>query len=257
MIVYLLGICLSLLGAQTPATERESWQNYHDYLMGNYHLSGARVTQSLAHYQQVLKHTNSAYPYEGFLNLLYATGNFEAIGTLIPKLDTSFAQNAAVQLIFIQSLHELGKSEEADQRAIALQIQHKKNAELTFLAAQAHGKSSPMRGIEVIDEFLNEVPFQQRQHCLFLYLKSQFYSQLNNPEKASEFSHKSLELCPFLRQGAQLEGMMRERHRRLKHRPTKLIIPTSHRALESEIQQLMIQQLPLRSGWFPATVSVC
>ena len=52
-------------------------------------------------------------------------------------------------------------------------------------------KAGPMKGIEVIDEYLNEVPYQQRQHCLFLYLKSQFYNQLNNTEKATEFSTKS------------------------------------------------------------------
>lgn len=237
---------------------REPWLNYHDYTMGAYHLACARGPESLAHYQRVLQYSNSPYPYEGFLQLLYATGNFEAIGTLMPKLDEPFAQNIPIQLIFVQTLHELGRGQEADQRAIALQKQCKRSPELTFLAAQAHGKSSPMKGIEVIDEYLNEVPFQQRQHCLFWYLKSQFYNQLNNSDKATEFSKKSLELCPYLRQGSQVESMLRERHRRLKNPTRKITVPTSAKTpSESEIQRIMIQNLPQKSGWFPEQIFVC
>jgi predicted Zn-dependent protease len=228
-----------LVGTLHAAPHREPSQNYQDYLLGCYHLACERPQEAFDHYQPVLKSANSPYPYEGQLQLLAAAGQYKAIVPLIAPLDKPFSENLPVQLIFIQALYETGNEQQADARAITLQKKFKKSPELTFLAAQAHGKGSPVQGLEVIEEFLNNVPFQQR-HCLFYYLQSKLYEQLNNREKALELAQKSVALCPHLQRRSVLSGMLKQQREQVQASQVSVIPP--HRPTEQRLQRTVLQQ---------------
>lgn len=233
--IFLLLVTFSMQG--NPTVAREPWQNYHDSFLGNYNLATERPQEAFAHYQQVLQATNSPYPYEGFLQLLVATGNYPAVVSLMPRLDGAFQENLKVQIIFIQALYETGNEQTADQRAITLQKKFKKSPEVTFMAAQAYGKGNPMKGVEVIDEFLNNVPFQQR-HCLFYYLQSKLYEQLNNQEKAIELAQKSVTLCPHLQKRSVLSGMLKQHKEQVQHSG----IAPVHKQTAQRLQRAVLHQ---------------
>lgn len=180
---------------------------YQAYLLGYYNLLEENGEEAFSCFQQVFKNSSSIWPYKGFVQLLQATSNSKAIIALMPKLKEPFKNDVQMQTIFGYALAESGNQQAADDLFIQLVNQHPTNQELTYLAATAYSKTSPLKAIEVIEQFLNAAAAQPR-NCIFYFLESQLYMSLNNKEKAIEKVKKSVELCDRLDKGWLLLGAL-------------------------------------------------
>ncbi len=223
-------------------------QKYQEYILGSYELAAGSGPKSFAHFQHVLNDNPSPYAYEGFLQLLFATDNYQPIIAMIPKLDQYFKDDLSIQLIFIQSLYNSPKMEDqdaADERAIELQKKIKKSPELTLFAAQAYTKRGDItRALSAIDTMLNNVPTHPRL-CLFHFLKSQLYVQLNNKQKAIEEAKKSLEMCPRYEQGWIFLGMLLEQQGAIEEAISGyrnyLNVVGPNKTIEQQLQRLLLR----------------
>src|ERR1700735_5249617 len=91
-----------------------------DFMMANYYQFGNKKEQADLWYQRLAQHTNSRYLYKGRIPLLYAQNKNHEIVKLIDELDSFFAHDKDIQLIFAQALEKTGNHTASFQRLVNL-----------------------------------------------------------------------------------------------------------------------------------------
>lgn len=196
--------------AQPPLT----MQNVHTYLWANYQqFKGDPNTH--AWYEQLLATNAPVHVYKGYVNYLYDSGNFKQIVALLPKLETAFAQDADIQLIFARALEKVGAQAQADEKVIKLNNQFKTHQEIAFQAANVYvRRKEPENALRAIDDLLNNSP-RRPNNFLFHFLKAQIYVQLNNPTEALKSVRASLDMYPHFDKGWLLLAILEEQQGKL------------------------------------------
>ena len=220
-----------------------SESHYFLNMIAHYNLLQNKPQLSQKYYQELLIEA-PVYAYKGFVQFLFATEQYKEIALLIPKLQDQFKDDLSVQLIFGQSLAEIGQEEAASQKFISLQQKHKSNQELTYLAAVSYSKTSPQKAIDVISEYLNSAPMQPRD-CIFYFLLSQLFMSLNNRPQAIEHVKKSLDLCPRFDKGWLFLGLIQEQEGHINDAiagyTRYLQLTGSDKRVEYQLQKLLVQ----------------
>src|SRR5689334_20420505 len=132
--LYLLALCIAY---NVPTHARITQQEVHRYLMANYYEFAKKPQRAGAWYKQI-DEKESLYVYTGFIPFLQSIGHHQEIVRLIPSLDTTFAHNQEMQLIFANAFDRIGNTEEAHKRLIQLNTQFSTNQEIAIRAAEAY-----------------------------------------------------------------------------------------------------------------------
>ena len=194
------------------ATCEGSAQDYHRYFTANYQQFKKKYNNSYQWYQLIIANNdkNHIHAYKGYISLLYQTGKFSGIISLIPTLDADFKEDIEIQLIFAEVLGRIGNRREANKRIMHLGKTHKTNHDIALQAAQLYlQRKEPENALTVIDDFLNNQ--SSRTHNFLLhYMKSRIYVQLNNKEKAYAEIQKSLTYNPQFDKSLLLLALLEE-----------------------------------------------
>ena len=175
------------------ATDKES---IHRYVWANYQQYKNNLPQAKQLYEALLKKENSPYAYKGYIHLLQEGNLWQPIAQLIPSLDSTFADDLEMQMIFAQALENTGDHSGCDERLIKINEKHKNNQDIAFATVQCYiRRKEPENALRVINDFLNSVP-SRPNNFVFYFIKSQIYVQLNKKSEALESVKKSIELYP-------------------------------------------------------------
>ena len=190
----LLCACIMLwiqsAGADTSA------QNLARYMMANYYQFGNDLSKAGHWYSQVTPDEQSVQIYTGYIPYLAASGAFNQIVPLIPQLDERFKNNQEMQLIFANALEQTGNKQEAQNRLVTLNEQHKANQELAFKVVQMYlERAEPENALSVIKNLLNNSP-RRPNNFIFLFMESQIYMQLNKKPEALAAIKQCIETYP-------------------------------------------------------------
>ncbi len=193
--------------AKAPKIGPRNLQNYMkaiiDYNSGNTQTARER-------YQSIFNAKGSVYTYKGYVNLLYETRNYKEILSLMPKLEETFKDDPAMQLLFAKTLEQTGKHEKAAQKFVALNAQYPFNSEIAFITAQVYiHKKELENALHIINKFLNNTP-RKPNNFIFYYLKAQIFLSLGKKKDAAQAVKVCVELHPHFDKGWLLFATLNE-----------------------------------------------
>jgi tetratricopeptide (TPR) repeat protein len=214
VLIFVSMMSSSLLYA-TGDTPNTSVDNFHAYIWANYKGFGAQYADAQQWYNKLLQANPPAHVYKGYINFLADTGQVTTLISLIPKLDQLFAQDADIQLIFALALQKGGNKQEADERYLRLSSQFKTHQSIVFQAANIYiARKEPENALTLIDGLLNNTP-KKPNNFVFLFLKAQLYTQLQQPDKALDAVKACLAMQPHFDKGWLLYALLEEQAGRL------------------------------------------
>ncbi len=228
----------------TASCVRADPNHFHAHTMAHYNLLENRPQAALDQWKLILEDpTIPVYAYKGFLQFLFATGQYKTIVSLKPQLETIFEDDVPTQLIFGQALAETGQEKAADEKFITLQQQHKTNQELTYLASISYSKTSPQKAIDLINEYLKTS--NSPRDCIFHFLLSQLSMSLNNPTQALKHIEQSVNDCPGFGKGWLALGFIQEQQGKINEAiagyTRYLQLVGSDKQVEQQLQKLLLQ----------------
>ena len=187
----------------------------HQYVWANYQQYKDNMPQAKVAYEQLLQKEGSPYAYKGYLHLLHENGLWKPIIQLMPRLDSYFADDLEMQMIFAQAMERTGDHTGCDERLIKINDKHKNNQDVAFATVQCYlRRKEPENALRVIDGFLNNVP-SRPNHFVFYFIKSQIYVQMNKKQDALQSIQKSIELYPKFDKSWLMFAMLQEQAGRI------------------------------------------
>ena len=190
-------------------------QTFHNYLWANYEQFDQQFTQAQHYYEPVLQSNPSLYAYKGYLHYLQETNQWVKVVALIEKLDSTFATDIDIQMIFAQALEQIGNQNGCDERIIRLNNTCKNNQEIVFSAAQIYiRRKEPENALKVIETYLNSSA-DKTNNFIFYFVKSQILVQMDKKNEALVSVKKSLELYPKFDKSWLLMAILEEQAGRI------------------------------------------
>lgn len=181
-----------------------------DFMMANYYQFANQKEKADKWYNRLAERTNSPYPYKGRIPLFYAQNKNKEIIKLIDDLDSVFAQDKDIQLIFAQALEKTGNHTASFQRLIKLNKQFPTNQEIAFKLIQLYlPKKEYEPALACIDAALNNAP-RRSNDFIFYFLKSQVLVQTNKIEDALSSINICIENYPEFDKGWLLYAVIQE-----------------------------------------------
>ena len=94
---------------------------YHNYFWANYNQFSGNQAETRKWYNHIFSDENhSILNNKGYLHFLSDSGDYKKIVELMPKLETAFAKDPDIQLLFVTALRKIGRKNDADNRIVAL-----------------------------------------------------------------------------------------------------------------------------------------
>src|SRR5579871_5090575 len=212
-IIALLPLAASLSAAQ-PSIQ-EATDTLHTYLWANYKELEGNYAQAALWYDKLMASQPPYHVHKGHITFLSATGQVGKILSLMPSLETLFADDVEVQLIFAQALQKVGKTADAENRFLQLSNKFKHDQSVAFQAASIYTRRHELENaLATIDNVLNGSPKKQN-NFIFHFLKAQIYMQANQTNKALQSIKESLALHPRFDKGILLQALLEEQAGRL------------------------------------------
>lgn len=203
---------LELINNEATVTEKS--EGYFNYLKAiRQHLSG-NVQGAYTTYQKLLTDKNNAAPYEGYLRLLFDTGQHGAIAALFekkgPSFEKMFNDNLEVQLVLAQSYLTLNQDAQANKILNKLTTQYPDNEQVAYYTAIALIQKQDLNAaLKFIDKCLKKDALKAR-HFLFLFLQSKIFLSTKEHHKALESINESLKRFPRFDRGWLFKAMLLE-----------------------------------------------
>ncbi len=200
----LLLISSSLIGDPSAS-------NIHNYMWATYQHAAGNKDEALERYNRILSSDHvSVYTNKGYIPLLADQGNYKRIVELIPKLDSTFKNDADMQLLFVNALKKTGNSSQADERLLQLCLTFKSHPEIVFNTAEVLvRRKEHQNALSRIDDYLNSSQ-RRPNNFIFYFLKAQIYTQLHEFKSAREEIQKCLDAHPRFPQGWLLMALIEE-----------------------------------------------
>lgn len=247
---YYSALSLIFIGIQAKIPEPIHTKDIHKVMMATIEQSKGNIESAQQWYDDIMQSDNpSVYINKGYLSLLSKRGDFKKITELLPKLDTHFANDADVQLIFITALQKTGAIAQADERLISLAQKFKTHPEIIFHTVEALVRRKDHKNaLLYIDDYLSHAP-RRANTFIFYFTKAQILSQLREFKTAKECIEKCLALHRKFPQGWLLFALISEQTGELKNAITSyrsyLEIAGSNTQIEQHLMQLMLKQKAL------------
>ena len=208
--ITLLCFSISIVSSLFIRADQADAQAITSYIMANYCQFGNQKEKADLWYKRLAEHTNSRYIYKGHIPLLYAQNKNHEIVKLIDELDSFFADDKDIQLIFAQALEKTGNHTASFQRLIKLNKQFPTNQEIAFKLVQLHtNKKEYEPALACIDHVLNNAP-RRSNDFIFYFLKAQILVQNNKIEDALSSINTCIETYPEFDKGWLLYAVIQE-----------------------------------------------
>lgn len=212
IVPFLMGIVFfhgHLIGAQGPSNAITA-DSLHHYFWANYQLYNNNGPEAHLWFKKLMQTNPSMSVYKGYVAFLFGVGAHAQIVQLIPQLNSRFADDVEMQLIFAQALQKSGKIKESEELFITLGNRFKTNQAIIFEVARIYvSKKEPENALTVIDTLLNSSP-KRANNFIFHFLKAQIYVQLNEQEKALAAVTACLEMHSHFDKGWLLFALLQE-----------------------------------------------
>ncbi len=184
---------------------------YHNYFWANYNQFGGNQAETRKWYNHILAEENhSILNNKGYLHFLADSGDFKKIVELMPKLETAFAKDPDVQLLFVKALQKVGRKNDADNRVVTLARTFKEHTEIVFNAAETLVEKKELKNaLALLDDYLNSAP-RRPNNFIFYFMKGKIHMQLKDYTQARTFLQQCVEAHPRFPQGWLLKAMLEE-----------------------------------------------
>ena len=184
---------------------------YHNYFWANYNQFSGNQAETRKWYNHIFSDENhSILNNKGYLHFLSDSGDYKKIVELMPKLETAFAKDPDIQLLFVTALRKIGRKNDADNRIVALARTFKEHTELVFNAAETLVERKELKNaIALLDDYLNSAP-RRPNNFIFYFLKGKIYMQLKDYTQARTFLQQCVDAHPRFPQGWLMKAMLEE-----------------------------------------------
>lgn len=183
----------------------------HTSLWANFLHQSGKTQQAASWYKKLLTNATSLYSYQGLIHFLFSQKQFDAILSLIPTVDTIFANKTDIQKIFALSLYFSNQQDAALARLIALNKQVPQDADIAFITTQLLVQyNKPQEALSVINIALQGANRKPTDFMLY-YLKGQILTTLSQFSEALEATKQSVALQSRFDKGWLLLAILQER----------------------------------------------
>ncbi len=194
--------------------QKSTAATYARYLQASYLHTRGKAADAFKAYQYLLAQEPSPYTYDGFVRLLFDTGQFKGIVSLYENktaiLETAFKDNLEFQLMVAQAYLNTDQEIKATSLFTALAEKHPDNEQVAYYTAISLIQNNQLeKALSFIDECL-EKPVLHSKFFLFYFLKSKIYLQSNQPAQALAMIEKSLEAFPKFDRGWLFKAVLLE-----------------------------------------------
>lgn len=180
---------------------------HYSVVKGDYSTAKNRYA-TLLHDQQL--HRVPTYAYRGYIHYLNDAKDYQSIVRLLPTIEASYTNDPDISLLCAQALANVGKTQEASQKILALSTKFKEHPEIVFAAAQLYlDNKEPKNALNVIETLLNTPPHRGSDR-IFSLMKAQIHMQLSEYQEALETVETCLNLYPTFDQGWLFYAMLQE-----------------------------------------------
>jgi len=187
---------------------------YTEFFKATYYHAKHNVHASIKSFEKILSKPHSIYVYDGYLRLLFDTGQFHRIAQLEKDHGKEFTQkfndNLEIKLIRAQAFLHTGDDEKAETLFLDLQEQYPDDPQVAYYSALSYIKNNKFeKAITFLDDCLKKVTLRDK-HFLFYFLKSKIYLQIHKYAQATQAIEKSLELFPKFDKGWLFKSILLE-----------------------------------------------
>jgi len=190
-------------------------QDYFLYLKATFQHRQAEYEKSLKTYESLFARKPPVYVYQGFINLMFDTGQFRKIIDLPQPVKEAFEDDVEVQLAFAQAHLFINQDKEAKKLFENLFEKDPNNPYVAYYTAVSYLKSNQVdKAVSFLDTCLKKESLESK-HFLFYFLKSKAYLQLGQPKEALKFVEKSVELFPKFDKGWLFKALLSEQFGRV------------------------------------------
>lgn len=255
-----IGLCLfcsiivSLQGRidveQIDETVTAKAESYFDFLKAMRQHQQGNVKEALTNYQKVINNKDLMSPYEGYIRLLFDTGQHQTIIDLFekkgPEFTKKFENNCEIQLARAQSYLALNQEEKAHALLTVLAQANPNDPQVAYYSAASLVQKHDSKGaLAFIEKCLKKEAFKNR-HFLFLFLESKIHLQVKDFAKALASIDESLKRFPRFDRGWLFKAMLLEQQGRINEAINGyqhfLDIAGSDETIEKQLVQLLFMQ---------------
>lgn len=231
-------------------TKKHNQKHYKDYMAACYQHRKGNAHESFKAYKKILNQAHKPEIYDGFIRLLFETGQFNAIVKLYEQkkqiFETKFNKNTDIRLMIAQAFLYVDNGPEAEKQLTQLHEQHKNNELIAYYMAVTKLKNNnPAQALMFIEKCINQ-PSLKQKHFLFNFLAAKVYLQMNNPEKALHAINKSLQQYPKFDQGILFKATLLEQQGKvddaIKQYQQFLHLVEHHHDIEKQLVSMLFTQ---------------
>ena len=199
-----------MLGMSAPIHTHNA-TNLHNYLWANYQQFGNQTAAAQQRYHLLLNSkAPSVHTHRGYIHFLYKTHQYAKITEYHALINTTFAQDAELQLMLVHALEKASRTQEA---RIQLMVAYKAcplDAPIALEVAQFYVNNKELsNALSTVDTFLNTAAKKQT-HFVFHFIKAQIYIQLKQPTQALVSIKECLALHNSFDKGWLVRAMIEE-----------------------------------------------
>ncbi|MFA6527379.1 MAG: tetratricopeptide repeat protein [Candidatus Babeliales bacterium] len=232
---------------ETTTAKADGYFNYlkaiRQHQMGN-------VREAYTTYQKLLTDKDLISPYEGYIHLLFDTGQHGAIVGLFEKKGATFEKmlenNLDIQLALAQSYLALNQETKANTILSALTEKYPDNEQISYYTAVSLLQKQDFKAaLKFIDKCLKKEALKAR-HFLFLFLQSKIYLHTKDFPKALASIDESLKRSPRFDRGWLFKAILLEQQGKINEAINGykhfLDISGNDETIEKQLVQLLFMQ---------------
>lgn len=217
--------------------EADEVNHYHWSLWGNYQYRQGNIKPAAYWYSKILADNPSPYALHGYVTALYKSHNYPAILNVMPLIDSQFADDRDMQLIFAQALLYTKQFAQAHKKFVDIYEKNKNHAEAAYFTAESYSRLQEYaKALEVVDTYLKHST-QQHTEFLFHFLKAQIFAVQHYIDKAREYAKKTLELNPRFEQATVFLQLLDNIERELLKSGVKQMTPQTLKKFIPQVQK--------------------
>lgn len=208
-------LCMHLAcKAEVIMDSDNSDHDLHRYLWANYYEFDKNLEKAHQLYEDILKTPGTHYAQKGYLHLLYKSGKFDQMITLMKELETQnpdlFKADPETEMLYATALKKSGKKAESDELLITLSRNFPTSPEIIFHATEIFlQRKEPENALNAVEKYLNTAAAKPNNY-VFHFLKGQILAQMGQFEKALTSIQESLKSYPQFDKGWLLYAVLQE-----------------------------------------------
>jgi len=179
------------------------------YLKAKFFHESKQYSKAFSAYDYLISHNVLPYVYKDYVRLLSDANQFLAIVSLLDKKDMS-EEDLDIQLIYIQSLLNTNRPQQAVTLLEKLRDKHPENLQIAYYLATQHARTNKhQRALETLNQIISSTKTKRRLF-LFHYLKAKILLKTGQKHLALSAINTCLALSPQFLQAILFKGLLLE-----------------------------------------------